>query len=99
MPNADEGGLASVNDIRMYYAIFNKDGKDPVNLLHRGLGSPDHWGFEVPRLSKTHKVIIVDSRGHGPSTKSDKPFSYNLMASDVLQLMDYLKIKKASIVG
>jgi pimeloyl-ACP methyl ester carboxylesterase len=53
----------------------------------------------VPLLSKKHKVIIVDSRGHGRSTMTDEPFSYNLMASDVLQLMNYLKLSKASIVG
>ena len=99
MPQADESGLAPVNDIKMYYAIFNKEGKEPVILLHGGFVSSDYWSFEVPLLSKTHKVIIVDSRGHGRSTMSDQPFSYNLMASDVLQLMDYLKIKKASIVG
>ena len=99
MPPANESGLAPVNDIKMYYAIFNKGGKDPVILLHGGLVSSDYWSFEVPLLSKTHEVIIVDSRGHGRSTMSDQPFSYRLMTSDLLQLMDYLKIKKASIVG
>ena len=99
MPEADISGLAPVNDIKMYYAVFNKNGKEPVILLHGGFVSSDCWGFEVPLLSKTHKVIVVDSRGHGRSTMSEKPFSYNLMASDVLQLMDYLKIDKASIVG
>jgi pimeloyl-ACP methyl ester carboxylesterase len=99
MPEADESGLAPVNDIKMYYAVFNKDGKEPVMLLHGGFVSSDEWGFEVPLLSKTHKVIVVDSRGHGRSSMSDQPLGYNLMASDVLQLMDYLKIKKVSIVG
>lgn len=99
LPKADERGLAHVNDINMYYAIFNKNGGEPVILLHGGLDCSDCWGFEVPLLSKTHEVIIADSRGHGRSTMSDKPFSYNLMSSDVLQLMDYLKIKKVSIVG
>ena len=99
MPSADESGLATVNDIKMYYAIFNKEGKEPVILLHGGFVNSDYWSFEVPLLSKSHKVIVVDSRGHGRSTMSDQPFSYNLMASDILQLMNYLKIKKASIVG
>lgn len=99
MPKADESGLANVNDIKMYYAIFNKEGAEPVILLHGGFVSSDEWGFEVPLLSKTHKVIILDSRGHGRSYMSDKPLRYNLMSSDVLQLMDFLKIKKASIVG
>ena len=99
LPKADESGLASVNDIKMYYAIFNKKGAEPVILLHGGFVSSDEWGFEVPLLSKTHEVIILDSRGHGRSSISDKPLGYNLMASDVLQLMNYLKIKKASIIG
>lgn len=99
MLQADESGLAPVNDIKMYYALFNKNGKEPVILLHGGFVSSDEWGFEVPLLSKTHKVIIVDSRGHGRTSMSSQPLGYNLMASDVLQLMDYLKIKKASIVG
>ena len=99
MPTADSSGLAPVNDIKMYYAIFNKGGKEPVILLHGGFVSSDYWSFEVPLLSKTHKVVVVDNRGHGRSTMSEQPFSYNLMASDVLQLMDYLKIEKASIVG
>src|SRR5436305_14048215 len=99
MSEADESGFAPVNDIQMFYAIFNKDGKEPVILLHGGFGSSDDWGFEVPLLSKTHKVIVSDSRGHGRSSMSNQPLNYSLMASDVLQLMDYLKIKKASVVG
>lgn len=99
LPKADESGLAPVNDIRMYYAIFNKGGKDPVVLLHGGFATSEFWGFEVPLLSKTHEVIVVDSRGHGRSTMTSQPFTYNLMTSDVIQLMDYLKITKISVVG
>lgn len=99
MPATDQSGLAPVNDIKMYYAIFNKNGKDPVILLHGGFVSSDVWSFEVPLLLKTHQVIIIDSRGHGRSTMSDRPFSYDLMSSDVLQLMNLLHIKCASIVG
>ena len=99
MPKSDESGFAQVNDIQMFYAIFNKDGKEPVILLHGGFSSSNDWAFEVPLLSKTHKVIVADSRGHGRSSMSNQVLSYALMASDVIQLLDYLKIKKVSIVG
>lgn len=99
MPKADQSGLAAVNDINLYYAIFNKVGKAPVILLHGAFVSSDVWSFEVPLLMKTHQVIVVDSRGHGRSSMSSQPFSYELMTADVLALMDKLKIKKASIVG
>ena len=99
LPKADKSGLAPVNQVSLYYAIFNQNGNDPVILLHGGFASSDEWGFEVPLLSKTHQVIVVDSRGHGRSTLGSSPLTYELLSSDVLQLMDYLKIKKASIVG
>ncbi len=99
MPRADKSGLAPVNGIKLYYAVFNEQGKDPVILLHGGFVSSDEWGFEVPLLAKTHQVIVVDSRGHGRSSLGERPLSYELMTSDVLQLMDQLKIGKASIVG
>lgn len=44
-------------------------------------------------------MIAVDSRGHGRSTRNAEPYGYALMAKDVVALMDYLKIDKASIVG
>ena len=99
MQKADKSGLALVNDIKMYYAIFNDKGKDPVILIHGGLGSSDDWGFETPLLAKTHKVIVIDCRGRGRSSMSGQPFSYELMTSDVLSLMDYLHIQKPSIIG
>lgn len=41
----------------------------------------------------------MDSRGHGRSTRDAQPYGYDLMASDVVGLMDYLKLDKADIVG
>jgi pimeloyl-ACP methyl ester carboxylesterase len=99
MPNADTSGLASVNGARLYFAVFNKTGKDPVILLHGGFSSSEDWGFEVPLLANTHQVIVMDTRGHGHSTMDDQPFSYDLFASDVKGLMDMLRVPKASVVG
>lgn len=99
LPKADESGLAPVNDIQMYYEIYNAAGGDPVLLLHGGLGSTLNWGNQVPALTGKHKVIAVDSRGHGRSTRSAQAFGYELMASDVLAMMDRLKLDKVSIIG
>jgi len=99
MPLPDESGFAPVNGIKMYYAIFNKQAAKTVLLLHGGLVSSDYWAFEVPRLSKTHKVIVVDSRGHGRSTMTQQSLTCNLMASDVFELMNYLEIERSSIIG
>ena len=42
---------------------------------------------------------MLDSRGHGRSTRTETPIGYDLMASDVLALMDELGIAKAALLG
>jgi pimeloyl-ACP methyl ester carboxylesterase len=41
----------------------------------------------------------MDSRGHGRSTRDERGFHYDLMASDVIALMDFLKLPKAALIG
>ncbi|MER8462566.1 alpha/beta hydrolase [Mesorhizobium sp. M1396] len=97
MPEPDQSGYAPVNGIQMYYAVFGAG--DPVLLIHGGFGHADIWASQVATLSKTHKVIVADSRGHGRSTRTEQPYGYDLMASDYLALLDYLKIDKTALVG
>jgi pimeloyl-ACP methyl ester carboxylesterase len=97
MPPAGQSGYAPVNGIEMYYAVYGSG--EPVLLIHGGLGHADLWASQVIALSKSHKVIVADSRGHGRSTRNDQPYGYDLMASDYLALLDYLKIDKVALVG
>lgn len=97
MPQVAQTGTAPVNGINMYYAVY---GTGPaVLLIHGGLGYADVWGAQVVDLSKDHTVIVAESRGHGRTTRNADPYSYDLMSSDYLALLDYLKIDKAAIVG
>jgi pimeloyl-ACP methyl ester carboxylesterase len=97
LPKALHSGYAPVNGIKIWYAVFGHG--RPVLLLHGGLGNSNYWGNQVPVLAKHYQVIVMDSRGHGRSTRNEQPYGYDLMASDVIGLMDYLKIEKAAIVG
>ena len=97
LPPATESGEAPVHGIKIYYAIWG-DGS-PLILLHGGLGNTEYFGGQVPELAKQYRVIAMDSRGHGRSSRDAQPYSYALMAKDVIALMDFLKIDKASIVG
>ena len=71
MPTPTESGYAPVNGIEMYYAVYGAG--DPVLLIHGGLGHADIWASQVATMSKTHKVIVADSRGHGRSTRNADP--------------------------
>jgi len=99
LPTPDESGLAPVGDIHMWYAIFNKGGDNPVLLIHGGLGSAENWGNQIQVLTRTHKVIVADTRGHGRSTRSEGPFGYDVLTDDYVALLDRLKIDKVALVG
>jgi len=43
--------------------------------------------------------VVIDSRGHGRSTRDEQPYRYERMAADVRAVMDQLKIEKAALVG
>ncbi|NNU68571.1 MULTISPECIES: alpha/beta hydrolase [Rhizobium] len=97
MPVAKTSGMAEVNDIKMYYAEYGEG--DPILFIHGGLGNAEVWGHQVADFAKDHLVIVADSRGHGRSTRSQQPFGYDLMTSDYVALLDYLKIDKVTLVG
>ena len=99
LPVADESGFAPIRGIQMHYAVFGKGHGTPILLVHGGMGSGDVWGYEVPELSRTHEVIVADSRGQGRSTRTNIPFTYHLMAEDYVALLDYLGIAKVALVG
>jgi pimeloyl-ACP methyl ester carboxylesterase len=99
MPKALKHGYAPVNGIKMYYAVYGKPHGKPVLFIHGGLANADIWANEVRDLSSYYKIIVADSRGHGRSTRTDEPYSYKLMTSDYVKLLDYLHIKKVDLVG
>jgi pimeloyl-ACP methyl ester carboxylesterase len=92
-----QSGSAAVNGIRLYYATIGQG--SPVVLLHGGLANSDYFGNQIAALAPRHRVIVVDSRGHGRSTRDARPFGYDLMADDVVALLDQLQIGRADIVG
>jgi pimeloyl-ACP methyl ester carboxylesterase len=97
MPVPIRSGYAAVNGIQMFYDLYGSG--DPILLIHIGMGHADQWAGEIAALSQHHLVIVADTRGHGRSTRTNVPLTYDLMASDYLALLDYLKIAKVSLVG
>jgi pimeloyl-ACP methyl ester carboxylesterase len=97
LPKPERSGVAAVNGIRLWYAVFGHG--DPVILVHGGLANSNYWGLQIPVLAQHYQVVVLDSRGHGRSTRTAAPIGYDVMASDVLALMDTLHIGKAALVG
>jgi pimeloyl-ACP methyl ester carboxylesterase len=98
LPAANDQGYAEHEGARIRYATYGSG--SPVILLHGGLGHSGNWGYQVPALvGSGRSAVLIDSRGHGRSTRDARPYSYELMASDVLAVMDRLRLEKAHLVG
>lgn len=98
LPPASVEGHVEHDGARIWYASW---GAGPaVILLHGGLGHSGNWGYQLAALlGSGRRVVLIDSRGHGRSTRDTRPYSYELMAADVLAVMDELGLEKAAFVG
>lgn len=99
LPRPDRSGFVDHDGAKLYFAVFHHNGGSPVILLHGGFASSDSWGFEVPRVAKTHEVIVMDTRGRGRSTLGWAPLGYRQFASDTLAVLDAVGARKVSVVG
>ena len=98
LPVANDQGLVDHDGARIWYATYGAG--SPVILLHGGLGHSGNWGYQVPALNDAgYQAVLIDSHGHGRSTRDARPYAYELMASDVLAVMDALHLEKAAFVG
>ena len=98
LPTSNDQGYVEHDGAQLWYATYGAG--PPVILLHGGLGHSGNWGYQVPTLvDNGYRAVVIDSRGHGRSTRDAQPYSYELMASDVSAAMDVLQLKKASLVG
>jgi pimeloyl-ACP methyl ester carboxylesterase len=86
-----------VNGTRLHYVAGGEG--SPLILL---AGWPQTWwSFHkiMPMLAKQHKVIVVDLRGMGSSSKPDEGYSKKNMAGDIASLIGKMELDKVSIAG
>ncbi|MCO1581023.1 alpha/beta hydrolase [Crossiella sp. SN42] len=69
----------------------------PVLLLHGLGGSMAHWDPVVPELTGTHRVVLMDLRGHGGSGVG--PWSWPAALADVEAVIAALDLGSPAVVG
>jgi 3-oxoadipate enol-lactonase len=87
-----------MTSINQHELSYSDTGSGPVVVLLHGYPfNRTLWIDQVKALSKTHRVITPDLRGHGESSVGSG--SMNQMASDVASLLDARGIDRATIGG
>jgi pimeloyl-ACP methyl ester carboxylesterase len=96
---APETGYAPVNGLQMYYEVHGSGGT-PLLLLHGGLFDIDlQFGELLPSLAASRTVIAADFQGHGRTNDIDRPLTSAGLASDVVGLLEHLRVARADVFG
>lgn len=82
--------------MKLNYSIQGEG--QPIILMHGMFGSLSNLGVVERDLSNHYKVISVDLRNHGESPHSME-MDYPVMAADIIELMDDLKLPQAHLLG
>jgi proline iminopeptidase len=93
-------GFVDANGAMTYYWIVGHG--SPLVIVHGGPGaSHDYFLPYLLPLARHNKVVFIDSRGSGKSSKMDDPAQYTVenMADDVEAVRAALGLGKISLLG
>ncbi|MFR9794148.1 alpha/beta fold hydrolase [Streptomyces sp. MB22_4] len=88
---------ADVNGVRLHYVTGGQG--DPLFLLP---GWPETWWEYrkvMPRLAERFRVVAVDIRGMGGSSRPDSGYEKKSMAGDIRALAEHLGYERINIAG
>ena len=86
--------------LSLHYYDLNSGGAPIVILLH-GLGATgDSWQLQLPALLESgFRILAPDMRGFGKSSYPEGPNSPQIMAEDVANFLNRLKVTSVYVVG
>ncbi len=85
-------------EVLAYIDMGPRDGR-PVLLVHGYTDSARDWVPLIPYLSDHLRLIVVDLRGHGASSKPECCYTRYDFAYDLKLLLDHLGVARADVVG
>lgn len=90
---------ASVNGIEIDYRLDGPASAPVVMLSHSLAATMEMWKPQLPALAKDYRVLNYDMRGHGRTSAPAGPYSFAMLAADVVALLDHLEIERVAFVG
>lgn len=95
-----ESRFAGLDGFLVHYKSWGKENAPAVILIHGFTLDQSFWRNQVPALAKTHRVIAMDSPGHGDSGwPRDVDYTMSLYARAVEAVAKDAGISHAALVG
>lgn len=81
--------------------LEHSENQEWIVFIHGAGGSSSIWFKQVKDFSDNFNVLLVDLQGHGKSKNhaTDKKYSFELLANDVLHKLETEKIPQVHFVG
>lgn len=89
----------TANGIALNYRIDGPDGAPWITFTTGITNDLSMWDPHVAALTRTHRLLRFDTRGHGDSQASPAPYTLDLLIGDIVGLWDGLGIEKSALVG
>jgi len=90
---------SSEDNALIHCEIYGRNDAPALIFLH-GNGEDLHvFDSQIRYFSNHYKVVAVDTRGHGQSTRGTAPLNFYTFATDLISVLNTLQIDKAHIVG
>jgi 3-oxoadipate enol-lactonase len=90
---------AKVNGIETDCEIHGSEGAPWLTFSHSLACSLRMWDGQIEAFKDRFRILAYDTRGHGASDAPQGPYSLDMLAEDLRQLLEHLKIKKTHFVG
>ncbi len=86
--------------LQLYYEHTTKpDAHDTLVLLNGLSQATLAWAFITPALQQQYNIVLLDFIFQGQSDKQAPYRNFDQHATDVKELLDFLRIEKASLAG
>lgn len=92
-----KGYFDTADSAHIYYEV--RGNGRPLVLIHGVMCSHLFWQRNVDELAKDFTVVTLDLRGHGNSSKGLHGMTIKQYACDVYDLINYLDLKDAVVMG
>lgn len=93
MPHAVAGDGAVI-----HYRVRGRSGGEPL-LCIQGLGTDSRGWIAQRALGRRYRLILVDNRGTGRSSKPSGPYRLETMAADTVAVLDHLGESSVHVMG
>ena len=89
--------MTAEDGVPIYYTDQGQG--EPIFLVHGWTMNHKFFQHNIPELSRTHRVVTMDIRGHGHSGKQEVNLSLRQAARDARAIIDHLGLDGVNLAG